>query len=40
MKEWLRRIWTAQGGSFPPRLMLYLCEDCYGELLEWLEVTE
>lgn len=39
-KRVMRPIYTAESSSMPPRILCYLCQRCYWDFLEDLEIFE
>lgn len=39
-KRSMRPIYTAQYSSLPPKILCYLCENCYCGLLDYLDVED
>lgn len=39
-KSRMRPLYAADGSSLPPRLMGYLCGDCFADLLEWADLAD
>lgn len=39
-KRSMRPIYTACASSMPPKILCYLCENCYCGLLDYLEVED
>ena len=39
-KRFMRPIFTAASSSAPPKILCYLCENCYCGLLDYLEISD
>lgn len=39
-KRFMRPIFTAASSSAPPKILCYLCENCYCGLLDYLEIAD
>nr|DAQ00373.1 MAG TPA: transcription factor IIS-like protein [Caudoviricetes sp.] len=40
LKRMMRPLYTAESSSMPPRLLCYMCENCYLRFLEEYEIQE
>ena len=39
-KRFMRPIFTSASSSAPPKILCYLCESCYCDLLDYLEISD